>query len=61
MEWTKLEDFAPEDGQRCVVFTEDREYKTASYNEHSGYFEEPEWFDDILNVIAWQPLYECDI
>lgn len=61
MEWIKFDDMTPEEGQRCVVFTEEQEYKTASYNEDDGQFEDLEYGDTILNVLAWQPLYECVI
>lgn len=59
MEWIKFDDSAPEENQRCVVFTEEQEYKVASYNEESGQFEDLEFGDALLNVWAWQPLYEC--
>lgn len=61
MEWIKLEDLAPEDGDRCIVFTIHGEYKLGSYDEDYGDFYDFEFFDPIDGVRAWQSLSECTI
>ncbi|MCU5775078.1 hypothetical protein N5923_23530 [Erwiniaceae bacterium BAC15a-03b] len=61
MEWIDLEKQTPEDEQRCVVFTDDGEYKTAVYQEDAGDFSDLDWDERIYDVKAWTPLYECTI
>lgn len=60
MDWILVEQCTPEDEQRCVVFTEDGDYLTARYNEVDGTFDDIIYYDNIPNVKAWMPLYECN-
>ncbi|ORM96277.1 hypothetical protein [Pantoea septica] len=61
MEWISLEERTPEDGERCVVFTSEGEYKLGSYDEDEGNFYDFDFFDPIDGVKAWQTVFECTI